>query len=149
MKDKLVFHYLEQERRYTLITKSGEKVETIVNEFIKKHDVNFPLLNESDYKKMWAHRTEINNLKNDIASARKQTTAVVVNPLLDACKPLERALDDVSDKLTERLNAFKPKEEKPKTTTIITIEYPIGSDEIEKVKTYLKRSKIAYKEENK
>lgn len=149
MKDKLVFHYLEQERRYTLITKSGENVEKLVKKFIAKHNVNFPLLSKADYDNMWEHRTQINNLKNDIATARKQTTAVVINPLLDACRPLEKALEDVSDKLTERLVAFKPRAEKPKTKTIITIELPIESEETKKVKTYLKRSKIAYKEENK
>ena len=149
MKDKLVFHYLEKERRYTLLTKSGEKVEDVVAKFIKEHDVKFPLLSKADYDSMWEHRTQINNLKNDIATARKQTTAVVINPLLDACKPLEKALEDASDRLTERLVAFKPRAEKPKTTTIITIELPIDSECIAKVKTYLKRSKIAYKEENK
>ena len=148
-KDKLIFHYLQDERRYELRTKSGELVSDLVAKFIKQHDKDFPLITEEDYKTLKGHRTEINGLLDEIETARKQTTAVVVNPLLNACKPLEKELKEVSARLKEKLDAFKPKEEKPKTTTIITIEYPIGSEEIKKVKTYLKRVKIAFKEEEK
>lgn len=147
-KDKIVFHYLQDERRYVLIS-NGKPVEQIVDEFIKKHDVNIPILCEADHKTVWAHRTAINGLKNEIAEARKQTTAVVINPLKNACMPLEKKLEEVSDKLTAQMEEYKPKVEKPKTTSIITIEYPIGSEEIKKVKTYLNRVKIAYKEEEK
>lgn len=148
-KDKLVFHYLKEERRYELITKSGEKVSDIVGKFVKEHDVDFPILNDADYKIMKSHRTAVNGLLDELESARKQTTAVVINPLLDACKPLEKMLKETSVKLKEKLDAYKPKEEKPKTTSVITIEYPIGSEEIKKVRTYLNRVKIAYKEEEK
>ena len=148
MKEKIIFKYLVDERRYTLVS-NGKPVEEIVDEFIKQHDVNFPILNDQDYKTVWAHRTEINGLKNDLAEARKQTTAVVINPLKNACVPLEKKLEEVSNKLTEKMEQWKPRNEKPKTTTIITIEYPIGSEEIKKVKTYLNRVKIAYKEEEK
>ena len=147
-KEKIIFHYLQDERRYTLIS-NGKPVEEIVDAFIKLHDVDFPILSEEDYDAMWAHRTEINGLKNDIADARKQTTAVVINPLKNACVPLEKKLEEVSNKLTAKLEAFKPKENKPKTTSIITIEYPIGSEEINKIKSYLKREKITFKEEEK
>lgn len=149
MKEKLIFNYLVDERRYALKTNSGELVENVVEKFIKEHDVDYEIKNEDEYKSVWAHRTAINNLKNDIASARKQTTAVVINPLANTCKPLEKRLEEVSDKLTEMLETYKPKEVKPKTTTIITIEYPIGSEEIKKVKTYLNRVKIAFNEEEK
>ena len=149
MKDKLVFNYLVDERRYELKTKSGQKVSEIVDEFIEKHDVKFPLLTDADYKDVWAHRTAINGLKNDISSARKQTCAVITNPLTDACLELEKKLQEVSDRLTEKLDEFKPREPKEKTKTIITIEYPIDSEEIAKVRTYLKKAHITYKEENK
>jgi len=148
VKEKITFHYLQDERRYTLVS-NGKPVEEIVDAFIEEHDVNFPILCEDDYKKVWAHRTAINGLKNDIADARKQTTAVVINPLKNACVPLEKKLEEISNKLTAQMEEYKPKEERAKTTTIITIEYPIGSEEIKKVKTYLNRVKIAYKEEEK
>lgn len=149
MKEKIIFKYLTDERRYTLITESGATLEDVVKKFLEIHKVDFPLNDEQDYKIMWAHRTEINGLLKDIADARKQTTAVVVNPLANACKPLEQMLKNASDELTAKMLAFKPKEEKPKTTSIITIAYPIGSEEIKKVKTYLNRAKITYKEEEK
>lgn len=148
-KEKLIFNYLVEQKRYELITQSGKPLSEVVNLFVKLHKVNLPILTESDYKNVWSHRTAINGLLKDITDARKQTCAVVVNPLLDACKPLEKILKDASDELTEKMLAFKPKDEKPKTTTIITIELPIDSELVNKVKTYLKRSKIAYEEENK
>ena len=148
MKEKITFHYLQDERRYTLIS-NGKPVDELVDAFIKEHDVSFPISNDQDYKTVWAHRTEINGLKNDLAEARKQTTAVVINPLKNACVPLEKKLEEISNKLTALMEEYKPRESKPKTTTVITIEYPIGSDEIKKVKTYLNRVKIAYKEEEK
>ena len=148
-KDKLVFHYLKEERRYELITKSGELVSDLVAKFIKQHEAgDVVILNDADYKVVKDHRTEINGLLDEIESARKQTTAVVINPLVNACKPLEKSLKEASARLKEKLDAYKPKD-KPKTTSIITIEYPIGSEEISKVKTYLNRVKIAYKEEEK
>ena len=148
-KDKLVFHYLKEERRYELITKSGELVSDLVAKFIKQHEASdVVILNDADYKVVKDHRTEINGLLDEIESARKQTIAVVINPLVNACKPLEKSLKEASASLKEKLDAYKPKD-KPKTTSIITIEYPIGSEEISKVKTYLNRVKIAYKEEEK
>lgn len=149
MKDKLVFNYLKDERRYELITKSGLSVETLVDNFIAQHDVDFPLTCDEDYKLMWSHRTEINNLKKEIEDARKQTTAVVCNPLLNVCKPLEKKLAEVSDKLTQQMLVYKPKEEKPKTTSVIIIELPIDSDEVARVKALLDKEQIAYKEERK
>jgi len=149
MKEKLIFKYLPEERRYTLITGSDKTLEEVVVKFLEIHKVDFPLLTEADYKEMWGHRTAINGLLKDIADARKQTTAVVVNPLVDACKPLEKMLQEASDELTQKMLEYKPKVEKPKTTSVITIEYPIGSEEIKKVITYLNRVKIAYKEEEK
>lgn len=152
MKKKLIFNYLEPERRYELINDKGEKVSDIVEEFIKKHDVNIPLLTDEDVSAYRKHRAEISNLKEEIADARKKTTAIMVNPLLDACKPLERRLDEVWKKMGQNIADFKkgaPVEEKQPTKVIITIELPIESDEAKKVRTYLKKSKIAYKEENK
>ena len=147
-KEKLIFNYLVEQKRYELITQSGKPLSDVVSSFIKTHKVNLPILTEADYKTIWSHRTAINGLLKEITDARKQTCAVVVNPLLDACKPLEKMLQDASNELTEKMLAFKPKEGKPKTTTIITIELPIDSELVKKVKTYLKRSKIAYEEEN-
>jgi len=147
-KEKITFHYLQDERRYTLVS-NDRPVEEIVDEFIKLHDVDFPILTEADYKTMWAHRTEVNGLLKELAEARKQTTAVVINPLKNACVPLEKKLEELSNKLTERMEQFKPKVEKPKTTTIITIELPIGSEEVNKVKDLLNNAKIAFKEEQK
>ena len=148
IKDKLVFHYLQDERRYELKTKSGELVSDIVAKFIQQHDVNVAINNDEDYKVVKNHRTEINGLLDEIESARKQTTAVVINPLINACKPLEKELKEASARLKDQLDAYKPKD-KPKTTTIITIEYPIGSEEINKVKDLLDREKIDYKLEEK
>ena len=74
---------------------------------------------------------------------------MVINPFVNACKPLEKALKEASLRLTERMLAYKPKVVAPATTSIITIEYPIGSEEIKKLKKYLKRVNIAYKEEEK
>lgn len=96
---------------------------------------------------MWSHRTAINGLAKDIAEARKQTVAVMTNPLVNSCKPLEKRLQEISDELTAKMLEFKPKETKPKTTTIITIELPVDSEQIEKVKTYLKKLNVGYKEE--
>lgn len=149
MKEKIIFQYLTDERRYQLITQSGAPLEEVIKKFLEIHNVDFPLLTEADYKIMWAHRTEINGLLKDLADARKQTTAVVINPLVDACKPLEKMLKQASDELTEKMLAFKPKEEKSKTTSVITIEYPIGSEEINKVEKYLNREKINFKKEEK
>lgn len=147
-KEKIAFHYLQDERRYTLVS-NNRPVEEIVDEFIKLHDVDLPILTEADYKTMWAHRTEVNGLLKELAEARKQTIAVVINPLKNACVPLEKKLEEVSNKLTEKMEAYKPKKEKEKTTTIITIELPIGSEEIKKVKTLLNKAKITFKEEEK
>jgi len=148
-KYEIQFKYSKEKMMYELKTNKGESVKALVEKFIQEHDVNFPLITEEDYKTMWAHRTKINGLKNELADARKKTIAVMISPIKNACMELEKMLEETSDKLTEKLEAFKPKEIKPKTTSIITIEYPIGSEEIKKVKTYLNRVKIAYKEEEK
>jgi len=145
----MTFHYNEKQRTYEVYTESGKPLTEVVDELIKTHRVESEVLSEEDYKTVWAHRTAINNLAKKISSARKQTTAVVINPLENACKPLEKRLQEVSDELTAKMLAFKPKEEKPKETTIITIELPIGSDDVKRVKSSLKRLKIAYKEEEK
>lgn len=148
-KEKLIFHYLTDEKRYELITESGKTLNEIVDEFIAKHDVNIIIQDDLELSMVRKHRTEINNLKNDIENARKQTTAVVVNPLANACKPLVDKLQECSERLSKIMETYKPKEEKQKTTSVITIEYPIGSDEIKKVKTYLNRAKIKYTLEEK
>lgn len=128
MKEKIKFHYLVDERVYRLES-NGKPLNEIIDEFIKIHDVDIPMLSESDYKVVWSHRTQVNALLDDITKARKQTTAVMINPLLDACKPLEKRLQETSDKLTEKLNAFKPKQPKPKTEIVLTISGLIGVDE--------------------
>ena len=148
-KYEIVFKYSKEQMRYELKTNEGESVKELVEKFIKAHDVNFPLITEEDYKTMWAHRTKINGLMKELAEARKKTIAVMINPIKNPCVELEKMLEEVSDKLTTKMDEFKPKAEKPKTTTIITIEYPIGSEEISKIKSYLNRVKIAYKEEEK
>ena len=148
-KEKLIFHYLTEQRQYILITESGKSLEEIVDEFIAKHDINIVIQNDAELSMVRKHRTEINNLKNDIESARKKTTAVMINPLTSACKPLVDKLQECSERLTTIMETYKPKEEKQKTTSVITIEYPIGSDEIKKVRTYLNRAKIKYTLEEK
>lgn len=148
-KEKIVFHWLTEQRTYVLKTESGKSYDEIVDEYIKKYYLDFPITNDDELKEMRNHRTKINGLKNDIEDARKQTTAVVINPLVNACKPLVEKLQNAYDQMTARMDEYKPKEPKPKTTTIITIAYPIGSEEIKKVKTYLNRAKITYKEEEK
>lgn len=148
-KDEIQFNYLADQRTYEIVSESGQPLTEIVDEFIKLHTPAIEINNEEDYKVVWAHRTEINGLLKAISDARKQTTAVVISPFVSACKPLEKKLQEVSDELTAKMLLFKPKETKPKTTTIITIELPIGSEQIEQVKTYLNKSKIAYKEEEK
>ena len=149
MNEIMTFHYDAERRTYEVYTESGKPLTEVVDEFIKTHRVESEVLSEEDYKIVWAHRTAINNLMKKISSARKQTTAVVINPLDNACKPLEKRLQEVSDELTAKMLAFKPKEKKPKETTIITIELPFGSDDVKRVKSSLKRLKIAYKEEEK
>ena len=96
MKDKIIFNWLEPERKYDITTASGKKVSEIVDEYIEKHDVHIALLTDDDYKTLWKHRTEINGLKNDIASARKQTVAVMISPLTTTCLELEKKLQDVT-----------------------------------------------------
>lgn len=149
MKEKIIFNYLQDKRTYELRSGSGRLLTEIVDEFINEHKISDPIKTEDEYKIVWKHRTAINGLLKDISGARKQTCAVVVNPLIDACKTLETKLQEASNELTAKMVAFKPKEPTPLTTTTITISYPIGSDEIKKVKTYLKRVKIDFKEENK
>ena len=149
MKDKIIFNWLEPERKYDITTASGKKVSEIVDEYIEKHDVHIALLTDDDYKTLWKHRTEINGLKNDIASARKQTVAVMISPLTTTCLELEKKLQDVSDRLTDELNAFKPKEEKPKTKSVITIVLPIDDEQVAQVEKYLQSKKIVYVREDK
>ena len=149
MKDKIIFNWLEPERKYDITTASGKKVSEIVDEYIEKHDVHIALLTDDDYKILWKHRTEINGLKNDIASARKQTVAVMISPLTTTCLELEKKLQDVSDRLTDELNAFKPKEEKPKTKSVITIVLPIDDEQVAQVEKYLQSKKIVYVREDK
>ena len=148
-KEIMLFHYNKEKHTYDVLSESGRPLPEIVDECIATHKYDAEITDEQQYKIVWKHRTAVNNLKNDISGARKQTTAVCINPIKNACEPLELKLQELSDELTAKMLAFKPKEEKPKTTTIITIELPIDSENIEKVKNYLKRFKIAYKEEYK
>jgi hypothetical protein len=148
-KEIMLFHYNREKNTYDVLSESGRPLPEIVDECIATHRYNAEITDEQQYKIAWKHRTAVNNLKNAISGARKQTSAVCIDPIKNACEPLENKLQELSDELTAKMVAFKPKEEKPKTTTIITIELPIESEQIARVKNYLKRFKIAYEEEYK
>ena len=76
---------------------------------------------EADYKKVYEARTKINNLVKDLSTKRKQMEAIVVSGFKPQCIEVEKYASEISNAMTENLNAFKPKQ-KAKTSFQITIK---------------------------
>ena len=77
---------------------------------------NVVIDSDETYQRVWQARTEINALVKDLSSKRKQMEAIALSTFKPTCVEVEKYGAKISDKLTEKINEYKPKEKKKETT---------------------------------
>ena len=91
------------------------------NSFIAERlNEDMKIENDDDFKYIWKCRTEINNKAKEISDTRKQAIKVITGKFEQDCKALEKQLSIASNMLTEKLMAYKPKDE-PRTKYKLTV----------------------------
>ena len=83
---------------------------------------NVVIDSDETYKIVWSARTQINNMIGDLSKSRKQMEAITLSYFKPYCMEVEKYGSMISDELTKKLNAYKPKEKKKPTTFSITIK---------------------------
>ena len=109
-------------------------VEQAINCLKDLQHTDLTITDDETYKAVYNLRTEVNKQIKAIASARKQMTATIIAPFVQPCMEIEKAGALIVEEMTERLNAYKPRE-KGTTTYKMTISTE-NKNAFEKVKTY-------------
>ena len=83
-----------------------------VKEFIAQYEhPELVIQNDLDYKTLWKNRTELNNKAKEISQVRKQAVRTITGDFERSCKTLEKEIVAAATRMTEKLLAYKPREE--------------------------------------
>lgn len=113
--NKLTIKFNDESHRYEL-----QLANAVVQcqEFIDNLECKELQVNEETYKLLYDNRTLLNNKVKEIADTRKQACKSITGDFERDCRELEKMLALASERLTARLNEFKPKPQKDKLITL-------------------------------
>lgn len=136
--EKLVIKYNDDTHKWELAL---EDALTKVQAFIKSLEHSeLVIQNDLDYKLIYKNRTDINNKVKEIASIRKQAIKSITGDFEKACKTLESELINAANRMTTRLNEYKPK---VKGDDIYVMTFSTNDKKAyEKVKAYILKYNI-------
>lgn len=96
---------------------------------------NVVIRTEEDYKAVRTSRTLVNNEQKEIATARKQMTAVILSLFEPFLKEVENYANSKSNELTKMMNEFKPPKERERKSFKLEVTFD-NPKALEKVKAY-------------
>ena len=93
------------------------------------------ILNDEDYRIVYQSRTKVNSEQRDVATARKQATAIILSLFEPTLKEIEQYCISKSNELTAKLNAYKPPKEREKKSFKLEATFD-NQKALEKVRAY-------------
>lgn len=97
------------------------------------------------WKELKDNRTEINNKLKEIKNTRIQACRSVTGEFERSCKELEKLLLEAGNRMTERIEAYKPRKKQEKAFVLTISTFDLKA--YEKVKSYAKKYACEVKEE--
>ena len=138
--------YIYDTEKHTFVLERVGLVEQAIDYLKSLQHTELVVDSEESYNALYKLRTEINKQVKIIADTRKQMVMAITGQFVNECKEIERAGNDISKEITERLLAYKPKE---KETTYKMIIKTTDRNAFEKVKSYALKYGLEITEEMK
>ena len=106
-------------KKHTYQMVGYKDIEEIKAKLSEKAHQDLVILDEEDYKTLRSARAEINGFVKEVATIRKQMTAVALSQFAPMMTEIERYGSELTTKMTEKINEFKPPKEREKTYKLI------------------------------
>ena len=125
--------FIYDTEKHTFVLERQDLVEKAISYLESLQHKELVVDSDESYNALYKLRTEVNKQVKIIADTRKQMVMAITGQFVSECKAIEKAGNDISKEITDRLLAYKPKT----TETIykMTIK-TTNRNAFEKVKSY-------------
>lgn len=138
--------YIYDTEKHTFVLERQDLVEKAINYLESLQHKELIVDSDESYNALYKLRTEVNKQVKIIADTRKQMVMAITGQFVNECKAIEKAGNEISKEITDRLLAYKPKE----TETIYKMTIKTANrNAFEKVKSYALKYGVEITEEMK
>ena len=116
-------------------------------QFVKDNELaDFKIKSDNDYRLIRKQRTLLNNKSKEISDTRKQAAKVLTGEFVRGCKELESIISQATERMTAKMDAYKPKPQKEISVTLVIKGTNLNA--LNKIKTQAKKYGLTVEEEN-